>query len=339
MFPTAHKQCLAKLFVLLLTVCFSLIALGCGANANNATESNDSGLVTVVEPIAMETPLSILVPSEAYNGQPFLVKAVSSNLEQVVISWAGKNLTIIPVKNADGLFEAMALLPVSLESKEEIRILNLKITDNGKTLNENMQIQVLKKKYPEQQLTVDPKFVQLSKADLERSQTERTITNAIIASCSPVQHWKLPFERPVPGSVSSLFGLARVFNGEPRSAHKGLDLRGAEGTPIKACADGTVVLAADHFFPGNVIYLDHGLGVFSIYCHMSEFAVQEGDFVKAGDVLGKVGSTGRVTGPHLHLSVTVLGTSVDPEILLDMQPDQTTTDTPVQTGNNTAVTQ
>ena len=272
-------------------------------------------------PVCAQNPNNpnINVPLEVYNGQAFLLDVTAPDLEEVEISWSGKNLTVLAEPYNAGKMQALALLPVDLDSKEEVRILKLNMTIAGKQIKEHIKIRVLKKQYPEQQLTVDPKFVELSAADLARHQKERKITSAITATRSPTRYWQLPMLRPVPGATSSAFGLQRMFNGVPRSAHKGLDLRAAQGDPISACADGTVALAANHFFSGNVVYLDHGLGVFSVYAHMSKIEVAEGDFVKAGDQIGLIGSTGRVTGPHLHLSILVLSTSVDPNSLLAPQ--------------------
>jgi len=124
-------------------------------------------------------------------------------------------------------------------------------------------------------------------------------------------------QRPVPGEISSAFGLRRVFNGQPRSQHKGLDLRGSAGTSVLAAADGTVALVEELYFSGNVVYVDHGLGLFSMYAHLSAFDVRPGQRVSRGQVLGRVGSTGRSTGPHLHLGCYVLGTAVDPVPLME----------------------
>ena len=290
----------SSILFLLITFLFSAAS---PALAQNATPATNSELI-------------INVPSEVYNGQAFLLEVAATDLEQVKIFWADKNLQVTPQPDNMGRMQALALLPVDLDSKKETKTLKLDISIAGKQIKENINIQVLKKKYPEQQLSVDPKFVELSKENLARHQAERKIVNAVMAKRTPTRHWQLPMLRPVPGAISSLFGVQRMFNGVPRSSHKGLDLRAAEGDPIKACADGTVVLAADHFFSGNVVYIDHGLGVFTVYCHMSKINVAEGDFVRAGDLVGLIGSTGRVTGPHLHLSAIVLSTSVDPDILL-----------------------
>ena len=295
---------LAK-YILILVVAFSFSAAS-PALSQNATPASNAELI-------------INVPSQVYNGQAFLLEVAAPGLENVKISWADKTLSVIPQPDNAGRMQALALLPVDLDSKKETLPLKLDITLAGKQIKENINIQVLKKKYPEQQLSVDPKFVELSKENLARHQAERKIVNSTIAKRTPVRHWQLPMLRPVPGAISSLFGVQRMFNGVPRSSHKGLDLRAAEGDPIKACASGTVVLAADHFFSGNVVYIDHGLGVFTVYCHMSKINVAEGDFVKAGDLVGLIGSTGRVTGPHLHLSAIVLSTSVDPDALLALE--------------------
>ncbi|MBG3878486.1 M23 family metallopeptidase, partial [Desulfovibrio oxamicus] len=127
----------------------------------------------------------------------------------------------------------------------------------------------------------------------------------------------------VPGGVSSLFGLRRVFNGEPRAPHRGLDLRGEAGELVKACAAGRVALAENHYFAGNSVYIDHGMGVVSMYFHLSAMDVTPGQMVAQGQLIGRVGSTGRVTGPHLHFGMAVLGDMVDPQVLLDDAPANT----------------
>ncbi len=172
-------------------------------------------------------------------------------------------------------------------------------------------------KRPVQKLTVERKFVDPPAEVKDRIARDREKVRKALQTTLPERQWSLPMQRPVPGSVSSQFGLKRVFNGQPRGEHRGLDLRGAQGTPIKACADGVVVLVDDLYFSGNTAYINHGEGVFSAYLHMSEANVKPGDVVKKGDVIGKVGATGRVTGPHLHLSMFAQGQPVDPLPLLD----------------------
>lgn len=295
-------------------VLFLLPAQSCAQNKTPDVQSSTASQGKSILPA--EPALSVFVNQETFNGQAALLKVSSPSLEQVSLRWGKETLVITPTPGEHGLLEAMALLPVDLDARPEVRKLQLLIKDAGKEINQSVDVRISKKKYPEQQLKVDPKFVSLSDADLKRHQKERKRVEKVLAARGDERYWELPFVNPVPGKVTSLFGVARMFNGVPRSSHKGLDLSGVAGTPVKACADGKVVLAGNLFFSGNVVYIDHGLGVFTMYCHMSEILVKEGSFVHAGEVIGKVGATGRVTGPHLHLSVIVMGTSVDPETLL-----------------------
>lgn len=295
-------------------VLFLLPAQSCAQNKTPDVPSSTASQGKSILPA--EPALSVFVNQETFNGQAALLKVSSPSLEQVSLRWGKETLVITPTPGEHGLLEAMALLPVDLDARPEVRKLQLLIKDAGKEINQSVDVRISKKKYPEQQLKVDPKFVSLSDADLKRHQKERKRVEKVLAARGDERYWELPFVNPVPGKVTSLFGVARMFNGVPRSSHKGLDLSGVAGTPVKACADGKVVLAGNLFFSGNVVYIDHGLGVFTMYCHMSEILVKEGSFVHAGEVIGKVGATGRVTGPHLHLSVIVMGTSVDPETLL-----------------------
>ncbi|MBM4117093.1 M23 family peptidase [bacterium] len=170
--------------------------------------------------------------------------------------------------------------------------------------------------YPEQHLTVESKYSQLSPADSARAERERLRVRETLARVSPAADWPLPLGRPVAGEPSSDFGLRRFFNGEAKSPHSGLDLKAADGTPVAACADGQVTLAEEHFYAGNSVYLDHGDGLFTLYFHLSDIAVQPGQRVARGEIIARTGATGRVTGPHLHLGVSAQGQLVDPELLL-----------------------
>lgn len=172
------------------------------------------------------------------------------------------------------------------------------------------------KDYPTQRLTIkDKRKVEPSAEDLKRIARERDITRTALRTWSD----RLPdlaFLVPVEGHRSSSFGLRRFFNDQPRSPHKGMDIAAPEGTPIKVPASARVLHVGEFFFSGNVAYLDHGSGVVTLYAHLSEIHVQAGQTLEKGDVLGKVGMTGRVTGPHLHWAVYLNGTAVDPALFL-----------------------
>ncbi|HEY2829749.1 MAG TPA: M23 family metallopeptidase, partial [Thermoanaerobaculia bacterium] len=121
-----------------------------------------------------------------------------------------------------------------------------------------------------------------------------------------------PFTVPIPGASGTNFGSRRIFNGEPRAPHSGADLHATRGTPVHATNRGRVVLAKNLFFTGNTVILDHGLGIYSLYAHLSRIDVHAGDTVKNGQIVGLVGATGRVTAPHLHWGMRVQGARVDP---------------------------
>ena len=252
-------------------------------------------------------------PETIQPGQPFVVAVTTYSINNVVVKWRGKNLAI-PLNSAG---QGEIILGMPLDGQEKSMPLSISFTENGRANKQSFNLKVTPKDYPAQELKVDSKFVDLSKTDADRAAVERKRNNEVVARYTPERLWALPFFRPVPGELSSTFGLRRVFNGQPRNAHRGLDFRAAAGDPIRAVADGVVALADSQFFAGNVVYVDHGLGVFSVYMHMSEIGVKEGDTITRGQVIGKVGSTGRVTGPHLHLSLMLQGTGADPLPLLE----------------------
>ena len=267
----------------------------------------------MLPPVQAAAETFFICPETIQPGQPFVVSITTDNASNVLVKWRGKNLPL-PLNSAG---QGEIILAMPLDGKEKSMPLNISFIENGRSDKQSFNLKVTPKDYPAQELKVDSKFVDLSKTDADRAAAERKRNDAVIARYTPERMWTLPFFRPVPGELSSTFGLRRVFNGQPRNAHRGLDFRAAAGAPIHAVADGVVALADSQFFAGNVIYVDHGLGVFSVYMHMSEIGVKEGDKITRGQIVGKVGSTGRATGPHLHLSLMLQGTGADPLPLLE----------------------
>jgi murein DD-endopeptidase MepM/ murein hydrolase activator NlpD len=170
--------------------------------------------------------------------------------------------------------------------------------------------------YATQALRVAPRHVDLAPADAARAERERPHIRKMLTTWSDVAPTTLRLELPVQGRRSSPFGLRRTFNGQSRNPHSGLDLAGPVGTPVLAPAAGRVIDVGDYFFNGQSVFVDHGHGLVTLYCHLSAIDVRVGDQVKVGDRLGAIGATGRVTGPHLHWGVALNGAMVDPELLL-----------------------
>lgn len=179
-----------------------------------------------------------------------------------------------------------------------------------------LEFKVHDKRYVTQALSVAPSQVDLSAADAARVEQEKVGIDEALNRWSEREPDKLNLAQPVPGVRSSSFGLRRIFNGQSRNPHSGMDIAAPSGTPVLAPAAGEVVATGNYFFNGNAVFVDHGRGLVSMYCHLSAINVKVGQQVSAGDVLGKVGMTGRATGPHLHWGLSLAHVWVDPALFL-----------------------
>ena len=227
-------------------------------------------------------------PKFSYNDAPALVLGD-------MIEWTA--LIGIPLSTAPGEYT----LPVEIDG--QLRDKRLLVQD---------------KKYVEQRLKVSPKTVDLSPEDNARYEREAAHLKTVMTSLSqplPMAA-SLQMQVPVPGRRSSSFGLRRIFNGQARNPHSGMDIAAPTGTPVKAPLPGKVIDVGDYFFNGGTVWLDHGGGLLSMYCHLSQVNCKVGDMLQTGDAFCKVGATGRVTGPHLHWSVMLNRAMVDPALFI-----------------------
>jgi len=213
----------------------------------------------------------------------------------------------------------VGLVGIDLETAPgKVQLLLLGKDLEGAPVEMSYPLTITDKQFPTRQLSVDSKYVSPPKKELDRIAEESRRVSGIFATSTPKRFWQGPFLRPVPGEARSSFGKRSVFNGKPRSPHTGTDFKATQGTPIKAPNRGRVVLVKDLYFAGNTVIIDHGLGLYSYFAHLSEFRVEEGEMVEPGQIVGLVGATGRVTGPHLHWTVRLSEARVDPLSLMSV---------------------
>jgi len=220
---------------------------------------------------------------------------------------------VLVTRSDAGRWVAIVGIPLSAPLEPQ----TLEVTHAGKTSSQPFTIR--DKKYREQRIVLKTnKHVDLSPQDLARYEREKKLQDDAYQQFSAQTPSNVQLDRPVNGPLSSPFGLKRFFNDQPRAPHSGLDFAVPTGTPVHAPAAGRVILVGDVFVNGKTVFVDHGQGMISMFCHMSAIDVKPGDALKRGQVLGKVGATGRVTGAHLHWNVSLNDARVDPAIFIGM---------------------
>ena len=270
--------------------------------------------------------LPLLVVLSAVPGQAVSVSVpVTPAVATVQVQFESQQQMLAP--NADGWF---GLLGVDLDVKPGTYPVTLTFDGaDGSTYRESLTLEVLPKNYPTTKLEVESKYVELSRENQQRSASERMQIQKAYATTNPKPYWTTDFIIPVEGVTGGRnFGHRPVFNEQPRAPHSGADLKAATGTPILAANAGKVLLTGDFFFNGQSVFVDHGMGVLTMYLHLSEISVTEGQLLERGDIVGLAGATGRVTGPHLHWGARVGGARVDPFSLPGIPAESATANIP-----------
>ena len=236
---------------------------------------------------------------------------VTGSPRTIRLAFADQPITLFPhPAKGDGTWVGLVAIPLSAAPGSAT--LRVEWNDAGQRHTRNVAFRIVTGAYGEERLTVDPRHVRPSPAELERIRQEQEKLRSVYAAGSPERLWSQGFELPVPGEVNGAFGTRRVFNGELRSQHSGVDFRAAAGDPVRVSSSGVVRLAEELFFSGNAVIVDHGAGVFTSYSHLSRIDVAVGRRVEKGEVIGLIGATGRATGPHLHWGVKVNAVTVNP---------------------------
>jgi len=278
-------------------------------------------LFTLISPASAASWSVKNAPTRLVNGAPvlFQVKA-PARLESLTGTWLGHQVIFSFDASTKSWF---ALAGVSLETAPGSYPLELAGerpagTAGSKKLSFTRKFTVGRAKYPKVELTVESKFTEPNPDQQKQIEEDQKVKHDYLNRASPEREWSGKFAAPAEAAISDIFGTQRVFNGKTQSSHLGLDFRVHTGTPVAVMNSGTVLLARPLYFEGNCVVLDHGQGLLTIYMHLSEFKVKEGDTVKRGEEIGLSGGTGRATGPHLHVAVRWQGTYLDPAVLLGL---------------------
>lgn len=269
-------------------------------------------LFVILSMLPTLTEASPLFHSDAVPGGIAVIALPGSAADPPVAYYQGQRVMI--VSEPDGW---AAVVGIPLATSPGIQTVEVR---RGDAPVQPYRFSVRDKHYAEQRITLKNKrMVEPTPADLRRIAKEQQQLSAALAHWSDTVVLEAPFLLPVAGQFSSAFGLQRYFNDQPRKPHSGLDIVAPQGTPVHAPGAGRVVETGEYFFNGNTILLDHGQGLVTMYCHLDQIAVTVGQQVTRGEIIGTVGMTGRVTGPHLHWSVSLNRTMVEP--LLFLPPD------------------
>jgi murein DD-endopeptidase MepM/ murein hydrolase activator NlpD len=260
----------------------------------------------------------VIQPSRPVNGSPLLFRVKPPQaLEELSGKWFGHDVFF----NFDSQTKSWyALAGVGLETKPGTYTLELQgITRHGAHISFERRITTARAKYRRISVTVSKKFTEPSTEQLKTIGEDKQLKQSVFNNVTPQREWSGNFRKPVNAPVSDVFGTERTFNGKVQSWHQGLDYGVPSGTEVSALNSGTVLLARPLYFEGNCVVIDHGQGLLSLYLHLSDIIVKEGQLVKRGEIIGLSGGTGRATGPHLHVAVRWQGMYLSPATLMSLK--------------------
>ena len=274
----------------LLAIFFSLLLTSCALNKQIFISNNCEFPINSPYPGGV---LSAEITNRKFNEKE---EIVTEGLKSYICKYSSNNYKVF--------------VPIPLDFKKT----RIEIKQGNNLLN---SIEVLKKNYRESRITIsNEEYVSPSKDLLPRIREEYELSQKAknTVSALKIKNWEMTI--PVQGLMSSEFGVRRFINNEPRNRHSGMDIAAPEGTEVITPLSGEVIISSNFFYKGNVIYVNHGAGLVSSYSHLSKLEVKKGDKIKTGDIIGLVGQTGRVTGPHLHWEVYLMGVPINPEVFL-----------------------
>lgn len=255
-------------------------------------------------------------PVKLVSGSPVLFQISAARAKSISGEWMGHKLSFFRPRAGSAWY---ALAGISVETKPgsyELQI-NEMFVAGSRQITKKVKIGTAN--YPKIAAHVATKFTEPSTEQMKEISADKDLKTKVLATESPERLWRGRFEAPVEFPISDIFGTERVFNGAVQSRHLGLDFAAPAGTEVHAVNSGTVILAQPLYFEGGFVVIDHGEGLLSLYLHLSQFRVKEGEQVTSGQVLGLSGSSGRATGPHLHLAIRWQGIYMDPAVVLRLQ--------------------
>ncbi len=279
---------------------------------------NPTTILASTHTLGKKIPHEINVPDKVHIGDPFSIQISSpAKLKTAQVTWLGEKASM-SLDKKDQKYHGSLLLGTDVKKTDAgNKSIEIKLANSDCSIIQKRNIHIKSRSFPVQRLQLPPSEVSISDAALQRHKREKKQVNKALHTYSRERFWDCPFVSPVPGKVTSVYGLKRFLNNKPRSPHRGMDFSAKRYRAIQATNTGEVVLTGEHFFAGKSVYIHHGQGVVSMYFHLSRIDAEKGQMLQKGDIVGLCGKTGRVTASHLHFGISILGQLVNPDALLE----------------------